>query len=183
MNKSLIALSLILIASSVSAQSLQDQLATIDQVQQDRVAAEQAAQRKAEAEMKAEEERAQKEYQAQERKEARARAAAAAKSAARAKVKTEAALADKHRDQSYEDQLRELELERQKAELAALKAKAKRADDYIDSELKQQDAETDNVQAKADATRNVSEGAKSMMTSEGKAKEKKASGWFSSDSE
>ena len=55
MNKSLIALSLFLIASSVSAQSLQDQLATIDQVQQDRVAAEQAAQRKAEAEMEAEE--------------------------------------------------------------------------------------------------------------------------------
>ena len=54
MNKSLIALSLFLIASSVSAQSLQDQLATIDQVQQDRVAAEQAAQHKAEAEMKAE---------------------------------------------------------------------------------------------------------------------------------
>lgn len=107
MNKSLIALSLFLIASSASAQSLQDQLATIDQVQQDRVAAEQAAQRKAEAEMKAEEER----------------------------------------------------------------------------ELKQQDAEADNIQAKADATRNVSEGTKSMMTSEGKAKEKKASSWFSSDRE
>jgi hypothetical protein len=62
-----------------------------------------------------------------------------------------------------------------------LKAKSKRADDYIDRELKQQDAETDSIQSRADATRNVSEGTKSMMTSEGKAKEKKASGWFSSD--
>jgi len=183
MKKSFIALSLLLLTSSASAQSLQDQLSTIDQVQQDRVAAEQAAQRKAEADMKAEEERAQKAYQAQERKEARARAATAARSAAREKAKAEAAQTDKHRDQSYEEQLRELELERQKAELAALKAKAKRADDYIDSELKQQDAQTDNIQAKADATRNVSEGTKSMMTSEGKAKEKKATSWFSNDSE
>ena len=181
MKKTLIAIGFVMLLPAANAQSLQEQLATIDQVQQQRIADEKASERKAIAEMKAEEERIRKEYEAQERKEARARAATAARSAAREKAKAEAALTDKNREQSYEDQLRDLEIERQKAELAALKAKSKRADDYIDRELKQQDAETDSIQSRADATRNVSEGTKSMMTSEGKAKEKKASGWFSSD--
>ena len=181
MKKTLLAISLVMLFPAAHAQSLQDQLATIDQVQQQRIADEQAAIRKAEAEQKAEEERIRKEYEAQERKEARVRAAASARAAAREKVRAEAAQADKKREQGYEDQLRELEIERQKAELEALKAKSKRANDYIDRELQQQDAQTDSILAKADATRNVSEGAKSKMTSEGKAQEKKATSWFSSD--
>ncbi len=65
MKKTLLAISLVMLLPAAHAQSLQDQLATIDQVQQQRIADEQAAIRKAEAEQKAEEERISKEYEAQ----------------------------------------------------------------------------------------------------------------------
>lgn len=183
MKKSTLALTLMLMATGVHANSLQDQLAAVDQAQQEQIAAQQAAQRQAEAEAQAEQNRLEKEYKAEQRRRAKIAAAAAAKREAREQAKMAEAKADKRRDQGYEDELRELEIERQRAELATMKAKAKRADDYIDRELKQQDAEADVVQSRADSNRNMSEGSKSLMTSEGKAKEKKASSWFSSSDE
>lgn len=53
---------------------------------------------------------------------------------------------DKLREQAYEDQLRELNIQ-------TLSAKAKRTDDYIDAELANQTASTDVVQSVADRTR------------------------------
>lgn len=80
-------------------------------------------------------------------------------------------LQDKKRDQSYEDELRQLEIEERKLELAAKKAKVNRANDYIDQELKSQAAQTDVVQSQADAARNVSKGTEDLMRSTGRAKE------------
>ncbi len=54
--------------------------------------------------------------------------------------------ADKTRDQAYEDNLRMLNLQ-------TLKAKADRANDFIDADLARQTASTDGVQADADRTR------------------------------
>jgi hypothetical protein len=63
-----------------------------------------------------------------------------------------------------------------RAELDMAKAKAKRANDFIDAQLKRDAAETDVVQSAADASRNVTSGVKNLMTSEGKAKETAADG-------
>lgn len=85
---------------------------------------------------------------------------------------------DKARNQSYEDQLRQLALEERKLELQRLSARAQREDDVITQELKKQAAQTDMIQSRADATRDISQGDKALMTSEGKAREKKAGKWF-----
>jgi hypothetical protein len=53
----------------------------------------------------------------------------------------------------------------------------KRADDYIDQELNREKAKTDVIQSDADANRNVSTGAKNMMTGIGKGEENKTKGW------
>lgn len=94
-------------------------------------------------------------------------------------------LADKYRNQAYEDQLRQQELEDRKLELDMKRAKVKRADDYIDRELKREDARTDTIQADADATRNVSAGERNLRSgigagveNAGKAADNKANNWF-----
>lgn len=53
---------------------------------------------------------------------------------------------DKNREQSYEDELRALNLQ-------VLRAKADRTNDYIDSDLAKAAASTDGIQANADRTR------------------------------
>lgn len=87
-------------------------------------------------------------------------------------------IADKKRDQSYEDELRALELEERKLELARKKARVNREDDFIDQELKREAARTDVIQSDADATRHLSRGAENLMNKEGDARIKKESGWF-----
>lgn len=67
-------------------------------------------------------------------------------------------------DSEYEKNLRMIAIEKEKAKLAEIKAKAERANDYIDQDLKAKAAETDLVQSVADSNRNVSEGAKVMMS-------------------
>jgi hypothetical protein len=62
---------------------------------------------------------------------------------------------DKQREQAYEDELRHVEVEAQKTQLSVMKAKANRANDYIDQELNKEKAKTDVIQSQADATRNV----------------------------
>lgn len=130
--------------------------------------------------------------QAEARAAAKARAAAAAAAKARAAAQAEArrkqealeqrnydnAMADKKRDQAYEDELRQLELEERKLELARKKARVNREDDFIDQELKNQAAHTDVVQSRADAARNISSGTKTLMEKEGEASVKKESGFF-----
>jgi len=172
-----------------AAPSLQEQLAAVAQ-------AESIGQVRQEAKQAAEEEARQRALQEAESRRQRAAAAAdarharevaasvakakakAAAEAARAKAAREERLADKQRDQAYEDQLREVELMKQKMELMKMEARAKRENDVIDAELKREAAKTDVIQSDADAQRAVSTGAGELMKSEGRAREAKAGKWF-----
>lgn len=107
----------------------------------------------------------------------RAKAAEAERKARQAKLAAEAAQ-DKARDQSYKDELRRLEIQKQKLALAREEARVKRENEFIDQELKSKAAQTDVIQSHADANRNLSEGGHDLLQSEGKAREEKASGWF-----
>lgn len=82
------------------------------------------------------------------------------------------------REESYEDELRALELEERRLALQAKKAKVARANDYIDAELRDSAARTDVIQSEADATRNVSSGAKSLMEDAGKAEVNRSNSLF-----
>ncbi|ENG9096174.1 TPA: hypothetical protein J1222_000002 [Escherichia coli] len=161
-----------------NASSLQEQLAAIA---------------RAENEGKAEEKRIEDARKEQERQRAnaerirkeKAAAMAAAKEKQRRaaeferKAKLEAEMAaDKKRDQDYEDQLRQLELENRKLELEAKRARVNRANDFLDQELKERAAQTDVIQSEADARRNISTGTKELLQSEGKARESKADSWW-----
>lgn len=84
-----------------------------------------------------------------------------------------------NRDEKFEDEARALALEEKRLELEARKAKVARTNEYIDAELRAQAASTDVVQSEADATRNVSSGAKVMMESSGEAEVNKSEKWFS----
>ncbi|EKQ7520752.1 DUF5384 family protein, partial [Escherichia coli] len=88
------------------------------------------------------------------------------------------ATADKKRDQSYEDELRSLEIQKQKLTLAKEEARVKRENEFIDQELKHKAAQTDVVQSEADANRNMTEGGRDLMKSVGKAEENKSDSWF-----
>ncbi|MBS2140419.1 DUF5384 family protein, partial [Escherichia coli] len=88
------------------------------------------------------------------------------------------ATADKKRDQSYEDELRSLEIQKQKLALAKEEARVKRENEFIDQELKHKAAQTDVVQSEADANRNMTEGGRDLMKSVGKAEENKSESWF-----
>jgi len=108
---------------------------------------------------------------AQREKAQRAQAAAVAAKASEQK-------ADKVRDQTYEDKLRDLEIQQRMIALQKEQKRANREDDFIDQELNMKKSQADLVQSGADATRNVSSGAKSLMEDTGKAKVKESSGWF-----
>ena len=73
------------------------------------------------------------------------------------------------REEGFEDELRALELEERRLELQARKAKVARTNDYIDAELRDSAARTDVIQSNADASRNVTSGAKSLLEDAGKA--------------
>ena len=107
----------------------------------------------------------------------RAATAAANKKARQDKLDAEAT-ADKKRDQSYEDELRSLEIQKQKLALAKEEARVKRENEFIDQELKHKAAQTDVVQSEADANRNMTEGGRDLMKSVGKAEENKSDSWF-----
>ncbi|MFT4417341.1 DUF5384 family protein, partial [Fredinandcohnia humi] len=71
----------------------------------------------------------------------RAATAAANKKARQDKLDAEAT-ADKKRDQSNEDELRSLEIQKQKLALAKEEARVKRENEFIDQELKHKAAQT-----------------------------------------
>jgi len=100
-----------------------------------------------------------------------ARRAAREKEAAR--IHAEKA-AEKKREHGYEDKLRDLRLEEMSLDLEAKRARAKRADDFVEQELKAQAASTDVVQSEADATRHISSGIGENLKSKGRAEESKA---------
>ena len=117
------------------SQSLQDQINAVNQAQNERKATERAAAQKAEAE----------ERTRQAAADSRARASAAERrsqaekeGARQAEIEKEEkadAKADKSRDQSFDDELRKLELEERKIALEEKKARAARTNDLIDQEL------------------------------------------------
>jgi hypothetical protein len=182
--------------------SLDEQVAAVRRAEQEQKAREQAAQAELERRARADYER-QLAQEALEREAAREvetkrlelqrereRAARAAQAAAAAKREELAA-----RDRAYEDQHRSLNLDERRIELEVQKARAARTHDLVDQELKRMEAETDVVQSAADSARNVSEGVKNNLTSDGKAAETVSQGiksnlseeksffeeWFSSD--
>ncbi|ENA32662.1 hypothetical protein HMPREF1487_06384 [Pseudomonas sp. HPB0071] len=165
---------LILAAQAHAAPSLQDQISAIHQAELNQQAAERAAAQARQAEL----DRAAQARAAEQRRAEQARAAQIKKAEQQRAAVAAEAYSDKKRDQAYEDELRQLEIEERKLKLTALKAKTNRTDDYIDQELKQKAAETEVIQSQADATRNLSEGGKDLLKSEGQAREKEASSWF-----
>jgi hypothetical protein len=76
---------------------------------------------------------------------------------------------DKEREQVYQDKLRALDLQQRAQELKRVETRVARENDIIDRELRHQDAQTDVVQSGADATRNMSGGAKVLMEDVGTA--------------
>jgi len=97
---------------------------------------------------------------------------------AKAQQRHAEALADKKRDQSYEDQLRATVVQKRQLEIEMEKARLARANDYIDQELKAKAAETDVVKSQADANRDLSSGTKTLLEDTGKAEVKSQSGMF-----
>jgi hypothetical protein len=171
-------------ALNVNAQSMQEQLNAMRAAENEIKAAQDAKRREyqRQQEQQAAEERARRaEEQAiaqkqRDAEEARRRASAD-KAEAAARQQRETVAKEKQRNQAYEDELRKMSLEEKQLELQTKKAKVKRADDYIDQELNREKARTDVIQSEADATRNVSSGAKNMMTGIGKGEENKTKGW------
>jgi hypothetical protein len=158
---------LLFMANAQAQSSLTDQINAVHEVELRQQAADQAAAAAWQAEREAE-----------RNKRDQARAAYFADQKARADARAAQALADKKRDQNYEDQQREVALEEQKLKLQMLKAKADRANEYVDQDLHREAAQTDVIQSQADASRNLSEGGKSLLQSTGEAEVKDASGWF-----
>lgn len=186
MNKAFIAVLPLFFVASVQAQpSLADQINAVRAVELQQQAADRAAAQAREAALRkqadldaAARRRAQQARDAETKRQNDAHAEYLAQQKAQADAKAAEALADKKRDQAYQDQQRQLALEEQKLKLQMLKAKADRANDYIDQDLGRQAAQTDVIQSRADATRNVSEGTKSLLQSTGEAEVKDASRWF-----
>lgn len=140
------------------------------------------------AEAAAEAERLRQAAAAQERADAREAAARQQQAAAQRAAQQRAAeqrqvqaaeeKRQRTREESYEDELRALELEERRLALQAKKAKVARANDYIDAELRDSAARTDVIQSEADATRNVSSGAKSLMEDAGEAEVNRSNSLF-----
>ena len=151
------------------ASSLQDQLSAGAEAEQ---------QGKNEEQRQHDEWVAERNREIQQEKQRRANAQAAANKKARQDKLDAEATADKKRDQSYEDELRSLEIQKQKLALAKEEARVKRENEFIDQELKHKAAQTDVVQSEADANRNMTEGGRDLMKSVGKAEENKSDSWF-----
>ena len=160
------------------ASSLQEQLSAVAQAEQQGKAEEQRLSDIQQEKINAAE-RLERQRRASAVAEANRKAAIASaeKKARREKIEAEVK-ADKTRDQGYEDELRSLEIQKQKLALAREEARVKRENEFIDQELKNQAAHTDVIHSNADTNRNMSEGGTDLMKSEVKAREKKASGWF-----
>jgi len=167
--KMIIASLLLLSASPVIsyAANLQQQLSDVAQAEQQGRSEEQARWEYYQQE--------QEYYYEQHIKERNRRIAAAN---ARAHAREVERLKDKAREQAYQDQLRQLEIEKNRLEVQQLAGRTEHNDEFIAQDLKKQAAETDVIQSQADANRDTAEGQKSLMTSQGKALETKAGKWF-----
>lgn len=165
MNRTLIALTLSLLAAQADAGQF-DQLHQIEVQQQQVEAAQQAAYQRQWEEQQA---KAQARDEANRRARAAAQARAAEQAAAERKAVAQENTRLRTRAEQQEDEDRALDIEERKLKLQTMKAKADRANDYIDADLRSSAAQTDVVQSKADATRNVSSGTKALLEDTGKA--------------
>ncbi|WP_207003882.1 DUF5384 family protein [Trinickia mobilis] len=162
-------------SSAVLAQTnLSDQIGAVNS------AVSQQKQQEAEAEAAREEQYRQQQLAQQRAAAQQARAAADARAREQARQDRIAAArqAREANDEAYQDQLKELELQQKKLELQARQTQVNRENELIDQQLKRDTAETDLVQSKADANRNISQGQKTLLQDTGTAEVKKASGWF-----
>jgi ATPase subunit of ABC transporter with duplicated ATPase domains len=150
-----------------------------DQIGAVNAAVSQQKQDEAEAEAAREEEYRQQQLAQQlaAAQQARAAAAALAQEQARQDRIAAARQAREAKDEAYQDQLIELDLQQKKLQLQAQQTQVNRENEVIDQQLKRQSAETDLVQSKADANRNISQGQKTLLQDTGTAEVKKASGW------
>lgn len=182
--KSLLAACL-MTSALADAQTMQEQLNNLNAAQNQIQAAEQARQAdmarqqyeaQQQAEKRAAQQRAQQQKaQAEQRAQQQEREAKAEQAVRERKYEQQK---DKEREQAYQDKLRQQELEAREADLAMKKAKAKRADDFAQQELNREKAKTDVIQSEADATRNLSEGGKNLLTGQGQGAANANSGWF-----
>lgn len=88
---------------------------------------------------------------------------AAAAASAEQKKRQEVADRERAKNDAYRDEMRRLDIQERKAGIAGNRAAASRANEYIDRDLKKQDAQTDVIKSNADANRNISSGAGDMM--------------------
>lgn len=115
---------------------------------------------------------------ANRRQRAAAQQAAAEKAAAQRQAQEAENKRVRTREEGFEDELRALELEERKLALQAKRARAARANDYIDAELRESAAKTDVIQSNADASRNITSGAKSLLEDTGKAEVNRSNRMF-----
>lgn len=164
-----------LVATQAFGQSQFDQLHQIEVQQQQVDAAQQAEYRRQVA-------AAQAKTAASEAISRGNRLAAQKHAAERAAAERQAKVQDSNRlrarAENAEDEDRSLDIEERKLHLQALKAKTDRSNDYIDAELHNSAAKTDVIQSNADATRNVSSGAKALLEDSGKADVNRSTKWF-----
>lgn len=171
--------------AALAQNTLTDQINAVDAAQarqQAAIRAQQEAQRAAElAYQRQQQEQQRAAVAAQRRREEAAAAQQKQREEAAAAEKYrqgQEAAADKKRDQDYQDQLRNIEIEQKKISLEEEKAKQARINEYIDQDLKEKSANTDVIQSNADANRNISSGEKTFLEKKGEAEIKSQSGIF-----
>lgn len=177
MNYRYLCLVLALVAGPIMAQNQFEQLHEIEVQQKQFEAAQQEKQRQLVAAQQAQEKRAYEaeraRQQAQQQTYQRQQQAAAQKANEQAQAARAAQQAEQRhlqdRSERFEDEDRALALEERRIKLDAMKARAARTNDFVDAELKDSAARSDVIQSQADATRNISSGAKSLMESTGDA--------------
>jgi hypothetical protein len=182
----LVVAALLLVPTLVCAQNtLNDQINAVDAAQRRQQAAEMAAQQAQRIAQEAYERRVadQQRAAAASQKQREDAVIAAQKQRQEAalteqKRKDDEILADKRRDQSYQDKLRDLDVQQKMLAIEAEKARVARVNEYIDQDLKEKAAHTDVVQSNADATRDLSSGTKTLLEKTGEAEVKSQSGLF-----
>lgn len=158
--------------------ALAGQFDELYQIEQQTKQAEAAAEAERLRQAAAAQERADAREAAARQQQAAAQRAAQQRAAEQRQVQAAEEKRQRTREESYEDELRALELEERRLALQAKKAKVARANDYIDAELRDSAARTDVIQSEADATRNVSSGAKSLMEDAGEAEVNRSNSLF-----
>lgn len=158
--------------------SLDEQIRNVDAIHQKNVAEAQELERKRIEDAQAERASAEIRYRLKQESIEKERKAAIKRREEAEKARMAEVQKDKKRDQDYEDELRKLAVEDRKLSLQEKKARADRANEYIDVDLSREKARTDVVQSEADANRNVSQGQRELMTGAGKGAEAKGKSWF-----